>query len=189
MPHRIALGTPISHRPDSDNDAEASVQKELNQEKPAKAARCVIKGGRGTLQVMRTGQPDQPITKILALKQNEDDKNDDDARCCERMEQRRNKALQTLQRAWIGLTDFHGNGFGRRRLSGLRPLPARSPPPWACPVPCSGPSACRTRVPACPDRRWCREMIGSSRLSWIDIAANPPPVAPVGWRADFPSQI
>src|SRR6476660_2402332 len=60
---------------------------------------------------MRTGQPDQTITKILALKQNEDDKNDDDPRGCEWVKQRGNKALQTLQCAWIGLADFHRNGF------------------------------------------------------------------------------
>ena len=64
---------------------------------------------------MRARQPDQSITKILALKQNEDDKNDDDARCGEGMEQWGNEALQTFQRAWIRLTDFDGNGFGGLR--------------------------------------------------------------------------
>src|SRR6478735_6357370 len=88
-----------------DNDSEASVQKELNQEKPAKTARSVVKCRCSTLQVMRARQPDQSITKILALKQNEDDKNDDDARCGEGMEQWGNEALQTFQRAWIRLTD------------------------------------------------------------------------------------
>ena len=52
-------------------------EKKLKKEKPAEAAGCVIEGGGGALQVMRTGQPDQTITKIFALQQHEDQKHDD----------------------------------------------------------------------------------------------------------------
>ena len=131
---------------------------------------------------MRACQPDQPIAKILALKQNEDDKNDDNARCCERMEQRRDKALQTLQRAWIRLADFHRNGLEALALLGL----TLGPEAVAASL---GLSSSLLRSFNMPDARSSvprpavsREMTGSSRLSWIDIAANPPPAASVGWR-------
>src|ERR1700722_12544053 len=50
-----------------DNYTERSVQKELDQEKPTETRRCVVECGCGSLQVMRTCQSDQSITKILAL--------------------------------------------------------------------------------------------------------------------------
>ena len=62
---------------------------------------------------MRTGQPDQTIAEVLALKQNKDHENDDNAGCRKGMKQRWNKALQALQCAWIGLKDFHRDGSGR----------------------------------------------------------------------------
>src|SRR3979490_1925258 len=77
---------------------------------------------------MRAGQSYEPVTQILALQQNEDHKNDDNAGCRERMKQRGDQALQTLKGTRIGLAYFHRNGCERCRSLGLRiepvPLPA-----------------------------------------------------------------
>src|SRR6476660_425186 len=75
---------------------------------------------------MRSRQPDQPITQILALKQNKDHENDDDAGRRQRMKQRRDQAFQTLQRARIRLAYFHRNrrrgwSFGTDESSPAKP--------------------------------------------------------------------
>src|SRR6476660_3452712 len=74
---------------------------------------------------MRSRQPDQPVTQILALKQNKDHKNDDDAGRRQRMKQWRNQTLQALQRARIGLAYFHGNGWRRRSFGTEEAAPAK----------------------------------------------------------------
>ena len=59
------------------------------------------------MQVHRTGQPDQPVTKIFALQQEEDDENDDDAGRRERMNEQGDQGSPGfLQRSGIGLAYF-----------------------------------------------------------------------------------
>jgi hypothetical protein len=48
------------------------------------------------LEVIGAGQPNEPVTKIFALKQNEYDENDDDAGCRERVNKRGDQSPQAL---------------------------------------------------------------------------------------------
>src|SRR3984893_13465551 len=87
-----------------------TVQNELSQEKPPEACGRVVERRCGSLEVIGARQPNEPVTKIFALKQNEDDENDDDAGCREGMNERRDQGPQALQRTGIGLAYFHRNG-------------------------------------------------------------------------------
>src|SRR3984893_7762422 len=90
--------------------AKGAIQNELSQEKPTKASRRVVERRRSSLEVVGAGQPNEPVTKIFALKQNEDDENDDDAGCREGMNKRGNQSPKALQCPRIGLAYFYRNG-------------------------------------------------------------------------------
>ena len=106
---------PIEPQTYPDHHAKGAVHDELGQEKPTKAPRRVVERRCGALEVIGAGQPNDPVTKIFALKQNEDDENDDDAGRRERMNERGDQSPQALQRTWIGLAYFHRNGRLRSR--------------------------------------------------------------------------
>src|ERR1700751_5541961 len=80
-----------------DHDPKGTIQNELSQEKPTKAPRCVVERRCSSLQIMGSGQPNEPVTKIFALEQNEDHENDDDARGRERMNKWSDQGAQALQ--------------------------------------------------------------------------------------------
>ena len=62
----------------SNDDAEGSVHKRLNQKKPAEPPGSVIHRQGRALQIARSDKPDEAIAQILALQKNEDDENNDD---------------------------------------------------------------------------------------------------------------
>ena len=93
----------------SDDDAENSIEQELDQKQSAEARRGIIKRGGRALQVTRTRQPNEAVPEILTLQQNEDDEDDDDAGRGKWMEQWRDQRGQALQRTRIGLANFNGN--------------------------------------------------------------------------------
>ena len=78
--------------------------------KPAEPAGGVVERRGRALQVVGSGQPDQTVAQILALDQDEDHENDDDARGRQRRYQGRNQRSQALKRARIGLQHFTGTG-------------------------------------------------------------------------------
>jgi len=62
------------------------------------------------LKIVRTGNPDEPISQVLLLQQDEDDENKDDARCREGLDQRRYQCRERLKRAGIWLSHFNRDG-------------------------------------------------------------------------------
>jgi hypothetical protein len=85
----------------------------LRQKQPAEARRGIVERRRRSLQIMRAREPDQAISKILALDQDEDDEDDDDAGGRQRIEQWRNQGPQILQGSRVGLPYFNGDRLGR----------------------------------------------------------------------------
>ena len=97
----------MNESPDADDHAESRVDRQLSEKQPAKARRGIVQRRRRSLQIVRAREPDQTVSKILALDQDEDDEDDDDAGGRERIEQRRNQGSQILQRARIRLAHFN----------------------------------------------------------------------------------
>jgi hypothetical protein len=93
-----------------DHNSKGAIDYKLSQKKSAKTPRRVVERRCSTLEVIRAGQPNDSVTEIFALNQNEYDKNDDDAGRRERMNERGDQSPQALQRTRIGLAYFHGNG-------------------------------------------------------------------------------
>jgi hypothetical protein len=69
---------------------------------------------RCSLQVVRAREPDQAVSEIFALNQDEDHEDDDDAGCRQGIEQRRYQGPQVLQCSRIRLADFDRNRSDRR---------------------------------------------------------------------------
>src|SRR6188768_804559 len=105
---------------DSDHQAKRSVQEKLDQEEPAEAPRGVVDRSRRSLQVMRTSEPYQSVTQIFTLKQNENDKDDDNTGGSQRVKEGGDQGLQTFKCAGIRLTHFHRNRRERRGLDTQR---------------------------------------------------------------------
>ena len=81
----------------------------------AASPRAIATRGRALAAVLASaGIPAETIAQIVALKQNEDDKDDDNAGRGERMEQRRDQRAQALQCPRSRLADFDRNRRNRR---------------------------------------------------------------------------
>ena len=96
-----------------DDHAERGVDHQLSQKQPAEARRGIVQRRRRALQIVRARQPDQAVSKILALDQDEDDEDDDDAGGRQRIEQWRDQGSQILQGTRVGLAHFNGDRQGR----------------------------------------------------------------------------
>jgi len=105
-PQRRA-GNPDQPQAAANQHAEARVEHELIEEKPAQARRGVVERRGRALQIVGARQPDQTVPEILALNQDEDHEDDDDPRRCQRRYERSDQRAQALQRAGIGLQHLH----------------------------------------------------------------------------------
>jgi hypothetical protein len=63
------------------HEPKAGIERELREKQPAQPPARVIYCRGGTLKVVCFGETDHPVSQVLLLQQDEDDKNDDDAGC------------------------------------------------------------------------------------------------------------
>ena len=96
-----------------DHQAEAGVDGELGEEEAAQAAGGVVDGRGRLLQVGRAGEADHPVPQVLALDQDEDGEDDDQARGRERAQERPGEAAQRLQRPRLRVQHLHRHGLAR----------------------------------------------------------------------------
>jgi hypothetical protein len=78
----------------------------LRQEVAAKAAGSVIEHHGRAPKIARAGEPDEAVAQIFPLQEEEDHKNQDDARRRERLKQRGGDLLGDQERRRTGLVDF-----------------------------------------------------------------------------------
>ena len=110
MPHKGALGTPMSQS----HEPEAGIERKLRKKQPAQPLAGVIHCRGGPLKIVRSGETDHPVSQVLLLQQDEDDENDDDAGRRQRMDERSNQRPKRLKRARIWLADLDGYRLFRR---------------------------------------------------------------------------
>ena len=67
-------------KPGSDDDSKQNVEQGLRQEVPAQTVCAVVDRLGGAMQIVRSGEPDQAIYKILPLQQEKDHEDGDETR-------------------------------------------------------------------------------------------------------------
>ena len=115
-PHRIGLGTPISHRPMRYRNAIGDVDDELHQQIAADAGAGLVHRLGRPVQVVGADQPDQPVTQILPFQQHEDHEHQHHARRADGADQRTQICLDLVPRGRARFVDFH-----RDRLENVHP--------------------------------------------------------------------
>ncbi len=88
-PHSTGLGTPIIHRPHADDDAKGRVDAGHGEEVAAEAIAGVVHRGGRLLEVVRAEQADGAVAHVLALQQQEQDKQQHGARRRQRVKHER----------------------------------------------------------------------------------------------------
>jgi hypothetical protein len=78
--------------------------------KPAQARRGIVERGRGLAQIVRARELDEAIAQILALEEDEDHEDRDNAGRSQRPQQRRDQRRDALQRRRRRLA--HLNRYG-----------------------------------------------------------------------------
>ena len=133
MPQSTGLGTPITHRPTADEDAEGGVEGELREEVAAQAPRGVVHGHGGAVEIARSEQADHAVAQILPLQQDEDQHHEDDAERGQRFGQRQKDVSRQFDRRGVRLVHLHGQragfGIGRGGRRGRRLLRRLLDPP------------------------------------------------------------
>jgi hypothetical protein len=81
----------------------------LNQEIAAKALGGVVQRLGRAPKIPRPGEPNEAVSQVLPLQQEEDHKDDDDAGRRQRLEQRPSDLQDELERRRIGWADLDGN--------------------------------------------------------------------------------
>ena len=87
-PHRPALGNPDQQQADTDDDAEAAIDRGLQREIARQARSGFVQRHGGALHVARTGQPDKAIAQVIFLQQDEADKHQHQSHRPQRLQQR-----------------------------------------------------------------------------------------------------
>ena len=112
---------------DADRQTEGGVERDLRQKEPAQPLTGLVEGGGGPLNVLGSGEPDEPIPEILALQQDEDHEDHDNPGGRKRRQQGFDDRNQCRESAWIRLFHFNGDRFIGR-------LPQRAAGPGCPPV-------------------------------------------------------
>src|SRR5712671_7366125 len=81
----------------------------LNQEIAAKAAGGIVQRLGRAPKIPRPGEPNETVSQVLPLQQEEDHKDDDDAGRRQRLEQRPGELQDELERRRVGWADLYGN--------------------------------------------------------------------------------
>ena len=115
MPHRTAFGTPISHRPMADDDAEARIEQRLHQKEAAEARRRVIECGGGALKVCGAGQAQKAVADVLTLQQDEQQEQYHQRSRRQRRQQRPHEVCDRLQPSRLRLPHLHRQRLLTRR--------------------------------------------------------------------------
>lgn len=98
------IGNADHPEPGRDDDAEAGIEESLDQKEAAKPACGIIEGGRCALQVSRAGQPQEAVTDILALQQDEQEEQHDERAGRKRGQERTYQLGDGLEAFGLGMS-------------------------------------------------------------------------------------
>jgi hypothetical protein len=109
----------------TDYDAERAVYGDLREKQPTETRSGIVERGGRALEIVCSGQADQPVPEVFPLDEDEDHEDDDDAGGRKWVDQGRQNRAQVLERAGIRLSDLDRD---RRHRSGRRQgnLPQRA---------------------------------------------------------------
>ena len=90
-PHRSGIRHAEREQAAADQDREAEIGQQLERQDAGNAGRRVADGFRRRMHVARPKQPDELVTEMVAVEQDENDEDHDDADGQQRMQQRRHE--------------------------------------------------------------------------------------------------